>query len=238
MGLSKKINIKKNLLLVFSVLLVLSICIVFVNASTNNAPQAAIDALNERLPKMVDMLVPLDNEQNDYIIYDKNKFSVGDGYKLNFFKKELKDEYAKLSSFDNFIYPSDDWLFILNYDNIPQYYVTVVKRNNSYKVVEFGGNAEVFSEIINRAHKVGFKNLRILNTGRYYSLVNERGEVFEIPSSKQEYQENKSLYDSGMKADILVDKMKQNFKLNAERAKKGEEVPMGSGRLIDLYIGQ
>jgi|GEM_PF-4804660 len=226
---------KKYSILTFIVfgLFFIFLFIISINADENTkVPSEVYNLASKNFNKIASAIVN-DLSDNGYN-YDLSKFTLGNAYKINYFRPDLLDIVSdnsavkKISGLKDLITESDDYLYIINYDDKSFSYITVGKIEDNYEITSFGGEASYFNDCINLYKKNGdLKNLRVLAYGpREFYLVNGNFNSLQV---------SKDLSNTLIDGDILKDVILKSVAKKADRIKKGLPPERGSGSLLDLY---
>jgi len=225
---------KKVFLVVASLMIVFSSLFAYAKDSKNNSiPNEVLQVANDNFDKVVSKIsADLAIEYATEI--DKGDFTLGEGYNISYIRKDINinENYKKL---ENMIESSNDWIFVIKYKNKSVSYMSVGYLDNSYKLLMYGGNADMFDTTFNNFSKLNSKSITLLSYMGSYYMLNENDKIFEIPSNETSYKQNKDKYDVPMSGVSCSEIIKKTKKIDNERKDKGEAVQYGSGSLIEHY---
>lgn len=204
--------------------LALTMILVFISsgfafaANKNDIPEPIMKAANEGLVFVANQLSANPTLYGLDSSFDDKNIKLGEGFNLSYVNK---DKLNKIDT-DNLIDLCDTsnfWLFTVKSNGKPIIFLTVGYENGEYKVVDFGGNSQVFEETL-----VNFKNItnndkpKVVKIRNDYYLVNktEVGESI-LPAISEE----KSKQFNGINNKKLVDAKDfvKELKISANQSK-------------------
>lgn len=199
--------------------------------SKNEAPLEVLEIANNDFRMVVDT-ISVDLEDTTGQIFDNDKFSIGkEYYRVNYVNDiDLTEKHSKLQ--DIMVY-SDEWLFIIEYNNEPISYMLIGHHNNSYDLLMYGGNAEMFNKSLSFLNSSGHNNLRVLSYMNDFYLINGRDEVVQVPTTKETYERHPSYYNKPLQGVDCLNIILDQFKQSIDR--KHDEVEYGANSLIEAF---
>lgn len=192
-----------------------------INANENNeVPTEIYNLVSENFNDITLSLT--DDLFKNGINYDLSKFTLGNAYKLNYFRPDILDVVSddsaveKISGLKDLMVESDDYLYIINYDNNSFSYITVGKMEGNYEITSYGGDGDYFDDSVDLFKKNGdLENLRVLADGpRDFYLV-------DVDDNSNSLRVSKDLIDPLMNGDILKDVVLKAVAEEADRINKG-----------------
>lgn len=231
----------KRIKIFFLVFIFVIVCGVIVFAASNSlnmsneAPIEANEAVNNRFNKIVEVIKD-DLEQETNQIYESSRFSLGNVYRLNYIKKDILNSHKSLDNFNDYFEESNEWLYIVNYDNKSTFYICAAIINGKYDVAYFSRDADAFDETLKKNNKLNNNSVRLLSYGnREYYFVNDEGDTIMVPYSINKYNQDKDMYDIPMEGKKLCVIMSKMIEKEIERQKNNEPIQYGNFSVLGMY---
>lgn len=176
-------------------------------------------------------------EEGENITLDISKFSLGKCYPISYIRNDILDCYDKLDNFDDFIEYSDEWLYIINYKDESISYLKIANTDGHYEAVMFGGDAKHFDATVERylENNLEKNNIRVFADANKYYLLNEKAELWKVPSDDLEYRTYRSVLAEPMKGDVIAEIIKERAKREVERRKNNGPILYGDSNLLENY---
>lgn len=223
-GMEVGILNKKTLLILVFLISSLLVAFTFNKNSKQDIPIEVVDIANESFEKVVDT-ISIDLEETTGGPYKKENFSLGkEYYRVSYINNiDHNKDYFKLQ---DIMTPSDEWLFIIEYEGKAISYMLVGNHGNSYNLLMYGGNAEMFNESLKFLEKSSnHMNLDVLSYMNDFYLVDGNDQVIQVPATRELYSEKSSMYSTPLKnndcLNIILNRFKDSINNQDEEAEYG-----------------
>ncbi|WDV46488.1 hypothetical protein PV797_02035 [Clostridiaceae bacterium M8S5] len=225
----------KKITIIATFLLVLILSSLIVNADINsndNVPTEVIQVAKDNFDKIVNRIsADLAKEYNTQIV--NSDFTLGTGYNISHINNDI-DINKNYENLKDITVNSKEWLFVIKYKEKSVSYIKVGYIDNSYKVLMYGGNADMFDVSLDNFAKLNSKEMILLSYMGDYYMLSEDNKILEVASNKSAYILNKDKYDNPMSGSICLEIIKENI----NKRNRNKETVYSSSSLIDYYYSK
>ncbi|WDV46490.1 hypothetical protein PV797_02045 [Clostridiaceae bacterium M8S5] len=225
----------KKIIVIATFLLVLLLSSLIVNADINSndsVPTEVIQVAKDNFDRIVNRIsVDLAKEYNTQIV--NSDFTLGTGYNISHINNNI-DINKNYKNLKDITVDSKEWLFVIKYKNKSVSYIKVGDIDNSYKVLMYGGNADMFDVTLDNFAKLNSKEMILLSYKGNYYMLSEDNKIFEVAFNKSAYILNKDKYDDPMSGSICLEIIKENI----NKRNRNEETVYSSSSLLEYYYNR
>lgn len=236
MGKSKK-NVLSICTILISFLVLSSIKVLANDLNNTEAPIEVTKLVEEKFDNIVEKVITESEQEGKKL--EKSKFTLGNSYELYYIN--VDNNYNKINDFKQFVKKSNQWLYIVNYEEKSNFYITVAEFEGRYEIVSFGGDAQGFEDNLNLylTNNKDLKEIKVLDDFNDYYLINKESDLVNLsPTIESNISELKISNENTieiMENEILVDVIKECINEKKERESKNEPVEYGYSSLWQLY---